>query len=242
MRFIWFPAASHGHSALPVAMLSVATHAAFVGVVALGHGPGQLTVSEPDEPTIYYLPPPDRVPSRHSIAERITYVEVGSGAAAGSTESPDGQRTRGLGHEEAATRGGAQGADATTQVAAGPVTFDDSVYSVLAAQESAVRVEGSAAPVYPLDMLSQGLEGFVQARYIIDTTGRADSASLEVLVASNVAFEASVRAALPGMRFIAAQVQGRKVRQLVQQEFDFRITPPAPGPVVAEHTRTHSPE
>ena len=93
-------------------------------------------------------------------------------------------------------------------------------------------------------MLARNIEGAVRTRYVIDTTGRADSSSLEILAATNAAFEGSVRAALPGMRFTAAQVEGRRVRQLVEQEFQFRITAPiAPLlPVVpAEHTRTRPP-
>jgi hypothetical protein len=39
------------------------------------------------------------------------------------------------------------------------------------------------------------------------------------------------------MRFSPAMVQGRKVRQMVEQRFQFRITPPVAAP--AEHTRTN---
>jgi hypothetical protein len=46
----------------------------------------------------------------------------------------------------------------------------------------------------------------------------------------------SVRTAIPGMRFSPAMVQGRRVRQVVEQRFQFRITPPALT-VPAEHTK-----
>lgn len=244
MRFVWFPAVSHGHAALPGTLLSVATHAAFLGVVTLGHGPrsAQLDDQKPDPQAIYYLPPPDRIPGQRSVEERITYVEMRSGDGTNDGQPLEGRYARAPIHEPKA-KGGSAGPDAMMQTAVAPVTSDDSVYSVLAAVESAVRVEGSAAPVYPPDMLAQGLEGVVHTRYIIDTTGRADSASLVVLLASNAAFESSVRAALPGMRFVGAQVQGRKVRQLVEQEFQFRIAPPVTLPVVAaDHTRAQPPE
>jgi TonB family protein len=84
-------------------------------------------------------------------------------------------------------------------------------------------------------MLEKGVEGSVLTRYIIDTTGRADSASLQVMTATNGAFTDAVREALPGMRFSPAVVQGHKVRQLVEQNFEFRILPPVTAP--AEHTR-----
>ena len=243
MRFIWFPAMSHGHTALPGTLLSVATHAAFLGAVTLGHGPrsGKLDVRAPEQAT-YYLPPPDRVPGQQTVEERVTYVELGTGEANRGAESLKGRRAHGPAREQPPARDRAAGADATTQTAMTPVSSDDSVFSVLTAVESAVRVEGSAAPVYPPDMIARGIEGSVRTRYVIDTTGRADSASLVVLGVSNAAFESSVRAALPGMRFIAAQVQGHKVRQMVEQEFQFHIAPPATTPVVAaDHTRAQPP-
>jgi CheY-specific phosphatase CheX len=39
------------------------------------------------------------------------------------------------------------------------------------------------------------------------------------------------------MRFSAAIVDGRPVRELVEQSFSFRIAPPAAAP--SEHTRTN---
>jgi protein TonB len=64
----------------------------------------------------------------------------------------------------------------------------------------------------------------VSVEYVVDTTGLADSASLRILRASNPAFSEAVRAALPGMRFIPGELDGRPVRQLVTQEFRFVIT------------------
>ncbi|HEX5971624.1 MAG TPA: energy transducer TonB [Gemmatimonadaceae bacterium] len=246
MRFIWFPAAPHGPVVIPGMLLSVATHAALLGAVTYGRGPHSdlLHFSEPREPEIYYLPPPDREPGQRAMEERLTWVELTPGGSSAAPESRNGSEGRRPAQDHPRRNGGATGDAVASQAAAVAVNSDDSVYSVLATDESAVRVEGSAAPVYPPDMLAHGIEGSVMTRYVIDTTGRADSTSLEVLAASNPAFEQAVRAAVPGMRFLSAQVQGRKVRQLVQQEFQFRITAPAvvPPAVPAEHTRTRPTE
>ena len=246
MRFIWFPAAPHGPVVPPGMLLSVATHAMLLGAVTYGQGPRSdlLHFSEPKEPDIYYLPPPDREPGQRAMEERITYVELAPGGSSPASESRGGMQRRRPAHERARLNGGATGNEVAARAAAMSVRSDDSVYSVLATDESAVRVEGSAAPVYPPDMLAKGIEGSVLTRYVIDTTGRADSTSLEVLAASNSAFEQAVRAAVPGMRFFSAQVQGRKVRQLVQQEFQFRIAAQSAAlpAVPAEHTRTRPPE
>jgi hypothetical protein len=44
---------------------------------------------------------------------------------------------------------------------------------------------------------------------------------------------------MPEMRFYAASVGGHKVRQLVEQRFEFRLMPPAPVSAPAEHTRAN---
>jgi protein TonB len=119
-----------------------------------------------------------------------------------------------------------------------PMPSDDSVYSILNVEESAVRAEGSAAPIYPPELIEKGVEGLVLTNFVIDTTGRADSATIEILQSTHPLFVASVRTAIPGMRFSPAMVQGRRVRQVVEQRFQFRITPPVPV-VPAEHTRAN---
>ena len=70
--------------------------------------------------------------------------------------------------------------------------------------------------------------GFVSARYVVDTTGFADTASFEVMKSTHPEFIGAVRDALPYMRFRPAKIGQMKVRQLVEQMFTFRIDDPAP--------------
>ena len=238
MRFFWFHPSSHGIVGAPSTLLSVAAHAAFFGAAMYGTGPRSNLLELPSEQHLYYLPPPDRRPGHAPTVEHLQYVELG----AGKPSLAAGTRADIAAGQPAAPRdrppGGVSGEQATEEAAVAPLESPDSVYSVLSLEETATRVEGSAAPVFPPEMLEQGIEGRVRTRYVIDTTGRADSTSLQVLDATNDAFVLAVRAALPGMRFISANVQGRKVRQVVEQEFDFRITIPTPAGALAEHTRT----
>lgn len=83
---------------------------------------------------------------------------------------------------------------------------------------------GSRAPKYPPDLRAAGIEGEVLVQFVVDTTGRAEMASLEVLQSSHEAFAEAVRVALAEMRFTTADVSGRKVRQLVQLPFVFGIS------------------
>jgi TonB family protein len=90
--------------------------------------------------------------------------------------------------------------------------------------EKAVRhAPGSAAPRYPPALKAAGVEGEVLVQFVVDTLGAADVRSFKVLKASHGDFIESVKAALPNMKFVPAELRGRKVRQLVQQPFVFAI-------------------
>jgi TonB family protein len=62
--------------------------------------------------------------------------------------------------------------------------------------------------------------------YVVDTTGRVDTNTIEVMSSDDERFTESVRTALGLMRFRPARRQGQRVRQLVEQKFHFRIQPP----------------
>jgi periplasmic protein TonB len=105
-----------------------------------------------------------------------------------------------------------------------PVVQSDQPYFEFQVEKPVVPAPGSASPRYP-DMLRQaGVEGEVLAQFVVDTTGRAEANSLKILKSSHDLFIQSVRNALPQMKFIPAEVGGRKVKQLVQQPFTFSIT------------------
>ena len=79
----------------------------------------------------------------------------------------------------------------------------------------------SAAPEYPSYLQENRIEGSLTVEFVVDTMGGADSTSLRVIHSSHPAFEQSLRAALPHMRFVPAELGGRLVRQWVRQEFRF---------------------
>ena len=79
----------------------------------------------------------------------------------------------------------------------------------------------SAAPEYPPYLMENHIEGSLTVEFVVDTTGGADSTSLKVIHSSHPAFEQSLRAARPHMRFVPAELGGRLVRQWVRQEFRF---------------------
>jgi protein TonB len=120
-------------------------------------------------------------------------------------------------------KGVAGGVAKGVQGGTGPVVSDQP-YFEFQVEKPVVTAPGSTAPRYP-DMLRQaGVEGEVLAQFVVDTTGKVESGSLKILKTSHDLFVQSVRNALPNMKFIPAEVGGRKVKQLVQQPFTFSIT------------------
>jgi periplasmic protein TonB len=104
------------------------------------------------------------------------------------------------------------------------VVQTDQPYFEFQVEKPVVPAPGSTSPRYP-DMLRQaGVEGEVLAQFVVDTTGRAEAGSLKILKSSHDLFIQSVKNALPQMKFIPAEVGGRKVKQLVQQPFTFSIS------------------
>lgn len=78
-------------------------------------------------------------------------------------------------------------------------------------------------PRYPDQLRSAGVTGRVVVRLVVDTSGRVEPTSVVIREASHDLFAHAVRAVLPGLRFVPAEVGGRKVRMLVDLPFEFRL-------------------
>jgi protein TonB len=85
------------------------------------------------------------------------------------------------------------------------------------------QIPGTGAPRYPDALRSSGVEGEVQAQFVVDENGKAETGTFKVLKATNDLFANAVRSALPNMRFYPAEVGGKHVKQLVQQSFQFKL-------------------
>lgn len=117
---------------------------------------------------------------------------------------------------------GVAGGTSTGVVGAPPPVMVDATQTYFEFQvEKPVAPLNNAAPNYPGMLQSQGVKGRVIAQFVVDTTGRADVSTFKVLETDHELFSAAVKSALPRMRFIPAEVGGRKVKQLVQQPFVF---------------------
>lgn len=222
MMRLWVDSYAKRSTVLTSASLSIAVHLALISGWVVATLPPASLPSDGLANRPYYIPPPDRAagggaPQR----ETVHYIDLSrfeSGIG-------DGPRMMGEARPTSVEQGlGRAKADSITAPALPASSGQDSVFSVLEVDTAVVRTANSAAPAYPLSMLEKNITGVVSAQYIVDTTGFADSSSFKVIGATNQAFVDAVRAALPYMRFSPAKIGSIKVRQLVEQQFTFRIT------------------
>ena len=83
---------------------------------------------------------------------------------------------------------------------------------------------GNAPPHYPDMLRSANIEGEVIASFVVDTNGRADMSTFKVIKTTHELFSQAVKNALQNYRFYPAEIGGRKVKQLVQQPFQFSLS------------------
>ncbi|HUR92287.1 MAG TPA: energy transducer TonB [Gemmatimonadaceae bacterium] len=127
-------------------------------------------------------------------------------------------------NEEDFSGKGVAGGTATGVVGGRPIDLTSNQTYFSFQVEKQVEPIGSTQQVaFPEALRSTGTGGEVGAQFVVDTLGRIETGSFKVLKATNDLFASAVRSHLPRMRFYPAEVGGRKVRQLVQQNFVFNI-------------------
>jgi TonB family protein len=92
------------------------------------------------------------------------------------------------------------------------------------AKPSAKQAPGNSPPVYPNQLRAAGIGGVVLAKFVVDTSGRVDMRTFEIIKSDHDLFTNSVRQSLPDMRFVPAELGGRRVKQLVQMPFIFALS------------------
>jgi TonB family protein len=80
---------------------------------------------------------------------------------------------------------------------------------------------GSHAPEYPRELRNASVSGRVETTFIVNSTGRVDVTSFQVLASTDPRFTLAVQQALPAMQFDPAEINGRRVSELVRMPFSF---------------------
>ena len=86
-----------------------------------------------------------------------------------------------------------------------------------------VEVTRNVAPRYPESLRSVGVQGVVVLRFIVSADGKVEPGSIEVMSTPHKLFADAVRTALLNTRYRPAEAAGAKVRQLVEQNFTFKL-------------------
>jgi len=208
------------------AIASVVAHfGVILSAVAMTHDAPRIPTDERDA-RAFFLLPPDRVDVRVRQTEEIQWGKLGGDLEDGKYLTVPGEgRSWDLPTYGARGKRGKSGARGEAPFGPAPSLALDTVFSVLEVDEMVERYAWSAAPVYPSELIALGTEGMVHAIYVVDTLGRVDMTTIEVLKSDDSLFTKSVRTALGEMRFRPAKRAGKPVRQKVEQKFRFRIAP-----------------
>jgi protein TonB len=102
----------------------------------------------------------------------------------------------------------------------GGPTSDDAEWR---GSELLMRIVTSATPRYPESLRQAGLDGRVLVRFVVDTIGKVDMNSVQILESTHDLFARAVRDALGRLRFRPAEVRGRRVSAMAEMPFEFQI-------------------
>lgn len=86
------------------------------------------------------------------------------------------------------------------------------------------QIPGTGNIRYPDELRKANVEGVVVAQFVVDTNGRYSDRTFKVLSSTNPRFSEAVKNALPTMRFMPATIDGKPVRQLLEQPFTFSLS------------------
>ena len=215
------------------AALSVATHVAIIGLVAAA------TAKTPPHPwdrepvlVVRIAPPVTRearlpvtrtpvisqnrgwtvVPSIQMpavVPPTLPPIEFGAPSDPTPTELAVGVGQRGVGQLGAVDLGeGGRNAD-------GSMAWDG--------RETLMRLVVAAKPRYPDRLRNAGVGGRVRVRFVVDTTGRIELASVQILESTHELFTSAVREVLPAFRFRPSEANGQRVQSLAEMPFEFQI-------------------
>jgi protein TonB len=163
----------------------------------------------PARPTDLPSLPTRRIPAFTPIAVGVPTIDVPQ-----STPMPislDGRAGSGLRSLIGDAIGGAGTGDAGD--GAGPWT----------GTELQMHILTRATPRYPESLRQAGIDGNVRVRFTVDTAGRIDPRSVDVLESTNDMFTQSVLGALERFRFIPSVVRGHRVAALAEMTFEFVV-------------------
>jgi TonB family protein len=105
----------------------------------------------------------------------------------------------------------------------------EQVFTAEEVDSAAHLMEGEGVPVYPDSLWRLGVGGSAVVEFVVSASGEVEMATFGIISATHEAFVSAAREAMSRAAFVPAVAGGRRVRQVVQMPFEFRIpTPPTP--------------
>lgn len=214
-RFHWYQ--SEPRRAGAGALISLLVHGALILPVVVKHRLAPPS-TDPIDAMVVFLVPPDRPTGAESHGSGVDWSGLMGTNGADRPPLPRDPQP-----EETIPLGPA--GDQTPSVPEAPAAPNqETALTEIEVDSAVVRDPTSSAPVYPAALLAQRIEGATFVHYVVDTLGRVDTTTIQVIRSTHPEFAAAVRQALAGMRFRPAIQASQRVRQWVQQNFSFRIT------------------
>jgi protein TonB len=76
---------------------------------------------------------------------------------------------------------------------------------------------------FPEILRAAGMQGFVIVGFVVDTAGRAEPQSINIVASTNAGFEASAKAVVRKSRYRPGRMRGRPVRSLATMRVEFNL-------------------
>jgi periplasmic protein TonB len=224
---------AHRHRRSGGMALSVIVHLAIITASVAG-----TTIATPAprrrEPMIVIVPPqpktpepkPVRTPRRESPASNNTNADLVIKQIEVPTKIPVGIPDidiRGAVAPDSIVIGGGPGTK-SGGIRGSLIGDDPSANSEWRGNDAYMNLIKSATPRYPEALRQAGVDGRVLIRFTVDTLGRIDPASVQVVTETHALFSRAVRDVIAQFRFRAAESNGKKVPALAEMPFEFSIT------------------
>ena len=222
------------------ALVSLVTHSLLISASVLATRDGPTRAIEEAQEKVTFLVPMNHTISPPPHEESVHFVREGEKAGNRGLEDKvvDKTATR---QAPVIGKGQEEGKPEETSLPEVPNVVFDTIATAVDVDSTVTRFADSAAPIYPAKLLELKIEGGAYVQFVVDTMGMADTLSFRVISATHAEFAKSVRDALPGMRFHPAILRSRKVPQLVEQPFMFKIVAPAPATAAAKPVSSTKP-
>lgn len=214
------------------AALSVAAHVAIIAAIAANtvHG----TPTKHEKPTVVHVQfarPTVRTPVTRPIATDQSHVlsSVLSSVVIERVQAPNFvpkglpaiDLSSGASFDSIVISGSGESPTGGRSVIDGESNSSSTDWHV---SELLMHIVSSSKPRYPSVLRQSGIDGRVVVRFMVDTSGLVDRASIRVVTSTHELFTRAVRDALAEFRFKPAEVGGRRVPALAEMPFEFRIT------------------